>query len=94
MLTTAGLRYFESDILGHHFFEPGLFGFNPVSAERQCPEFEESLLVRPLLPSLICRLVYQRHVNVDDDGSGRVLHGPANHARRGLRERKRCPCKK
>jgi hypothetical protein len=27
----SGLRYFESDILDHHFLEPELFGFNPVS---------------------------------------------------------------
>jgi hypothetical protein len=66
-----------------------MFNFDPVIAERQCPELKEAFLVGSLFPDLISSLVAQRHVHVDEDGASAVLNSATNRTRGGLREHKR-----
>src|SRR5689334_492165 len=66
-----------------------MFKFDPVIAERQCPELKETIRVRSLFPALISSLVDQHHMNINEDGAGGVLNRPTNHAGGGLREHKR-----
>src|SRR4029077_17095382 len=62
-------------------------------AERQRPEFEQSVLVRPLLPTLMSSIVDQLHMHVRDDGASEIFNAPANYTGGGLREGNRCYAK-
>jgi hypothetical protein len=79
----------QRDILNHLFLEARIFQFDPVIAERQCPELKKTFRVRSLFPALISSLVDQHRMNVNEDGASGVLNRPTNHACGGLREHKR-----
>jgi hypothetical protein len=66
-----------------------MFNFDPVIAQRQCPELEKAFLICGLFSLLVSCLIYQSHVSVDEDAARGVLNSPTNYTSGGLREHKR-----
>jgi hypothetical protein len=79
----------QLNALNRLFLELGMFNFDPVIAQRQCPELEKAFLICGLFSLLVSCLIYQSHVNMDEDAAGGILNSPTNDTGGGLREHKR-----
>jgi hypothetical protein len=79
----------QHDTLNRRLLELGMFNFEPVIAQRQCPKLEKAFVICSLFSLLCSCLIDQSHVNVDEDGTSGVLNRSTNHTSGGLREHKR-----
>src|SRR5215469_12005335 len=66
-----------------------MFNLHPVISVRQRSELKKTFFVRVLFPDLLCRLIDQLQMYVNEHSASAVLNTATNHPRVGLREHKR-----